>query len=56
MHHNPIPGVAPDVAEDAIDQALLGLLIHRIGQFVFATRARHSAQRLLQAPSLALAH
>jgi hypothetical protein len=92
MHRNPNPGVEPGTAEDSLDEALLGLLvhdhpglwslheltrsltssaqtadgceppahdtedaierlyaaglIHRIGQFVFATRAAHSAQRL----------
>jgi hypothetical protein len=92
MLHNPIPGLVPGDAEDAIDGALLGLLIddhdglwsiaelshsltsssqcvggcapsahetedaverlyaagliHRVGQFVFASRAAHVAQRL----------
>ncbi len=92
MLHNPNPGVAPGAAEEALDQALLDLLvhdhpglwslheltrsltssgqtsggdeppthdtedaierlyaaglIHRVGQFVFATRAAHNAQRL----------
>jgi hypothetical protein len=92
MHRNPIPGIAPDAAEDSFDGALLGLLIHhdtvlwsiaelsrsmsssthaagvseapthqtedsierlhaaglihRVGRFVFATRAAHAAQRL----------
>ena len=92
MHRNPNPGCPPNSAEDSLDEALLGLLvhdhtglwslaeltrsltsssqtadggeppahdtedaierlyaaglIHRVGQFVFATRAAHSAQRL----------
>ena len=91
MHHNPIPGIAPSIAEDAFDTALLGLLIHdhdglwslpelarsltssaqasgdgppthetedaierlyaaglihRVGGFVFASRAAHAAQRV----------
>jgi hypothetical protein len=92
MLHHPIPGVEPGSAEDTLDEALLGLLIHdhpglwsltelnrsltsssqtvsgneppthdtedaierlyaaglihRVGQFVFATRAAHAAQRL----------
>jgi hypothetical protein len=92
MQHNPIPGCLPGDAEDSLDEALLGLLIHdhpglwslteltrslapsaqtadgneppahdtedaiarlyaaglihRVGQFVFATRAAHTAQRL----------
>ena len=92
MLHNPNPGVAPGAVEDALDQALLDLLvhdhpglwslheltrsltsssqtsggneppthdtedaierlyaaglIHRVGQFIFATRAAHNAQRL----------
>ena len=92
MHRNPNPGCSPDSAEDSLDEALLGLLvhdhpglwsltelnrsltsssqtaggdepptcdtedaierlyaaglIHRVSQFVFATRAAHTAQRL----------
>jgi hypothetical protein len=32
--------------EDAIERLWAAGLIHRIGQFVFATRAAHNAQRL----------
>ncbi len=92
MHHNPNPAPCAGTAEDTLDEALLGLLIHdhpglwsigelcrslsssaqtaatgeietcdtedaierlhaaglihRIGGFVFATRAAHTAQRL----------
>jgi hypothetical protein len=92
MHTQPNPGIAPTIAEDLFDSALLGLLIHdhdglwsiaelsrcmasstqaagvaeapahetedaierlhaaglihRVGHFVFATRAAHAAQRL----------
>jgi hypothetical protein len=42
------PGAEPPrhVAEDAIEQLYAAGLIHRIGQFVFATRCAHAAQRL----------
>jgi hypothetical protein len=33
-------------AEDAIERLYAAGLIHRVGQFVFATRAAHTAQRL----------
>ena len=92
MHSQPNPAVSASIAEDSLDEALLGLLIddhpglwsiaelcrslissaqtaatgeietcdtedaverlyaagliHRIGGFVFATRAAHTAQRL----------
>jgi hypothetical protein len=92
MHQHPIPAQAPGDSEEAIDRALLGLLIHdhpglwslseldrsltssgrtlggaepprhvtedaverlyatglvgRVGQYVFATRTAHEAQRL----------
>jgi hypothetical protein len=32
--------------EDAIERLYAAGLIHRVGQFVFATRAAHTAQRL----------
>ncbi len=32
--------------EDAIERLWAAGLIHRVGQFVFATRAAHNAQRL----------
>jgi hypothetical protein len=32
--------------EDAVERLYAAGLIHRIGQFVFATRAAHAAQRL----------
>lgn len=42
------PGAEPPRAptEDAIEQLYAAGLIHRVGQFVFATRAAHAAQRL----------
>jgi hypothetical protein len=32
--------------EDAVERLYAAGLIHRVGQFVFATRAAHAAQRL----------
>ncbi len=32
--------------EDAVERLYAAGLIHRVGQFVFATRAAHTAQRL----------
>jgi hypothetical protein len=42
------PGAEPPrhVTEDAVEQLYAAGLIHRIGQFVFATRCAHTAQRL----------
>lgn len=42
------PGAEPPrhVTEDAVEQLYAAGLIHRIGQFVFATRSAHAAQRL----------
>jgi hypothetical protein len=43
------PSTAPPAAyrtEDAVEQLYAAGLIHRTGEFVFATRAAHAAQRL----------
>lgn len=45
---NTKPGAAPDQVdlEDAVEDLYAAGLIHRLGTFVFATRAAHEAQHL----------